>query len=293
MKKKIIIGVCIFLGLILVSGLGFLTAYLLDPRFKLEERYYSGSSYLNLDENTLNNLIKKEESFVVFVYQPMCAASSTLEGVIDEFLETYTVNFYKIQFSDMKETVLGDTVSYYPSVVIYEKGKVVDYLDANSGEDTDIYKNVDKFTEWFKSYVKVNKKEKKDKTTKVYKIDYDYKIDAEIDSLVYDENKVNVYFFWGNGCPHCALEHKFFDRIKKECGDYFVLNDFEVWYDENNRELLKEFAKKMGREVEGIPFTIIGEEVFVGFDPTAEDLMINAILSQYKNSFDAYFTYAE
>ena len=31
----------------------------------------------------------------------------------------------------------------------------------------------------------------------------DTKIDAKLEDIVYDENKVNIYFFWGNGCPHC------------------------------------------------------------------------------------------
>ena len=38
-----------------------------------------------------------------------------------------------------------------------------------------------------------------------------------------EEGKVNIYFFFGDGCPHCAKEERFFNDLKKEYGDYYNL----------------------------------------------------------------------
>ena len=35
------------------------------------------------------------------------------------------------------------------------------------------------------------------------------------DSASAGRNTVKIYFFWGDGCPHCANEKKFLDDMKK------------------------------------------------------------------------------
>ena len=34
-------------------------------------------------------------------------------------------------------------------------------------------------------------------------------MNSKISDIVYDENKINIYIFWGDGCPHCEEEWKF------------------------------------------------------------------------------------
>ena len=125
MKKKIIIIISIILVILISIGLFFLGRKLSDKRFLLNEKYYMSSNYIDLDKEKLDKLIKDKESFAIFVYQPMCAASSALEKVIDEFKSNHIVSFYKISFTDMKETVLYDTITYYPSLVIFKDGEIV------------------------------------------------------------------------------------------------------------------------------------------------------------------------
>ena len=31
-----------------------------------------------------------------------------------------------------------------------------------------------------------------------------------------EEEKINVYFFYGDGCPHCAKEEEFLEEVKKD-----------------------------------------------------------------------------
>lgn len=45
----------------------------------------------------------------------------------------------------------------------------------------------------------------------------------------------------------------------------------------------------MGDEAKGVPYTIIGNKSFTGFNEEDKKDLIDAIESQYKNSYDVYF----
>ena len=46
----------------------------------------------------------------------------------------------------------------------------------------------------------------------------------------------------------------------------------------------------MGDEAKGVPYTIIGEKTFSGYSEEMNDEIIKAIKSQYKDSYDVYFS---
>ena len=60
--------------------------------------------------------------------------------------------------------------------------------------------------------------------------------------LAEEKDPVNVYFFYGNGCPHCAEAEEFFDSIEDELGDKFDIVSYETWYDTDNVDLMNEVA---------------------------------------------------
>ena len=75
----------------------------------------------------------------------------------------------------------------------------------------------------------------------------------------------NLYLFYGDGCPHCAdlksyLEEEYSDD--KEVKVY----KYEVWYNEKNQKLLKKVEEVTGQPARGVPYFIIGEEVFQGYN---------------------------
>ena len=55
----------------------------------------------------------------------------------------------------MKTTKMYDNIKYYPSFAIYKDGKIIDYLEADSDEDLNRYKDVVEFEKWFKSYIQL------------------------------------------------------------------------------------------------------------------------------------------
>ncbi|NPV41753.1 MAG: glutaredoxin family protein [Anaerolineae bacterium] len=75
---------------------------------------------------------------------------------------------------------------------------------------------------------------------------------------------VNVYFFWGDGCPHCAAEKPFLESLVEQYPQV-KLHAYEIYYVEKNRELFKEFGTALDFEPQGVPTTIIGRQYWVGF----------------------------
>lgn len=78
------------------------------------------------------------------------------------------------------------------------------------------------------------------------------------------EKEVNIYFFWGQGCPHCAKEKPFLEKLEQNYPQVKVY-DFEVWYNSENRDLLIEVGKKLNADISGVPFTVIGDQYIIGY----------------------------
>lgn len=82
------------------------------------------------------------------------------------------------------------------------------------------------------------------------------------------KNKVIIYFFWGEGCPHCKEEKAFFSRIKNKYN--LEIKDFEVWYNKENAAFLQKIAKNYELKASGVPVTFIGTHSFIGFSKDKE-----------------------
>lgn len=289
MTKKII---KIIILLILLIALVILVVNLSnkDKKFYLEDKYYEEAKINEIDKNKLESLINDKESFAVFVYQPMCITSSVFNGLLDEFTNKYNLTIYMIPFSSIKDTNLEKYVKYYPSFVIFNKGKVIDYLKADSDDDTKCYENLSDFEDWFFSYVLLKYDNNDTTTTTTTKNTLSYtKDDVKIDNISKDEGKVNIYFFYGRECPHCEEEFTFFDEIEDEYGKYYNLYTFEVWHDEYNSNMLKIFSNAMGSKANAVPYTIIGDSAIRGFGESTKNQIKNAIKESYNKDYDVYF----
>ena len=163
--------------------------------FSLDKEYYQNNSFNELDKNTFDDLINNKKSFAIFIYQPLCTTSYEFNKILTEFANQYQISFYKMSFSDMKETELKEYIKYYPSLVIYYEGEIVDYLDANSDSDSEYYKSVDGFKKWFSNYVSIQKANSNDNLILEEETNNHTKIDAKLEDIVYEETKVNIYFF--------------------------------------------------------------------------------------------------
>lgn len=76
---------------------------------------------------------------------------------------------------------------------------------------------------------------------------------------------VRLYFFYGDGCPHCAKEEEFFPLLKIKYPQ-LEIKDFEVWSNNENAKLMSRVAKELKVGQAGVPLTVIGRRAVVGFD---------------------------
>lgn len=143
MKKSLVISLILA---IFVTGCKTKT-------FTLEDKYYEESGMMQINTTGFDDLIKNKESFAIFIYEPSCVTSSDFNNVLTEFTEKYNINIYKLSFQEMKNTDLSKYITFCPSFAIYKQGKLIDYLDAEDNNDTEKFKSLDSFSNWFFSYV--------------------------------------------------------------------------------------------------------------------------------------------
>jgi thiol-disulfide isomerase/thioredoxin len=104
--------------------------------------------------------------------------------------------------------------------------------------------------------------------------------------VVKAKNDVNIYYFWGVGCPHCEKQKETLNEFIEKY-DNVKVHDFEIWYNSENRKLLNEVGKVLKKDAQGIPFTVIGTETFAGFNPSiTPKLMENAIIYYSDNDYN-------
>ena len=101
------------------------------------------------------NLVASKKSFVIYVSLPICNgdAAKFKEYVLD-FQRKNNVSFYYLTSDYIKDTSLYQTVKYFPSVIIYKDGKIINYLKYDSDSDLEYYKSYSGFERWLRANVK-------------------------------------------------------------------------------------------------------------------------------------------
>lgn len=94
-----------------------------------------------------------------------------------------------------------------------------------------------------------------------------------------EEEKVKLYLFYGDGCPHCADEKEFLDSIDDKYPNLEIVK-YEVWYNDENASLLSQVEEKLHVTRRGVPTTVIGKDVMVGFN-TANGSRIERAINFY------------
>lgn len=95
------------------------------------------------------------------------------------------------------------------------------------------------------------------------------------------DNQVTVYLFRGLGCGFCRNFLTFINSISKEYGDKFKLVSFETWNNSDNSELLGAISNFIGEPAEGVPYIIIGDQVFPGYTNSYDEGIKQAIDTLY------------
>ena len=96
------------------------------------------------------------------------------------------------------------------------------------------------------------------------------------------KDKARVYLFRGKGCTYCRALLTYLNSINEEYGNYYELVSYEVWNDQDNSELMKSISNFLGKPAEGVPYLIIGKEVFPGYYDGYNDSIKEAIKNLYE-----------
>ena len=99
-----------------------------------------------------------------------------------------------------------------------------------------------------------------------------------------DDNRVPVYLFRGEECPHCQQAEAWFKSIEGEHGSKFKVVDYETWHNEDNAKLMEKVASARGETAEGVPYIIIGEKSWNGFAESYEEEILAQIDAVYNQA---------
>ncbi len=109
-------------------------------------------------------------------------------------------------------------------------------------------------------------------------LDDDYKdIVAPIANKSVDDQKITVYLFHGQECPHCAEEKEFLESLENNYKDKVNFVFYEVWHDEQNAQIMTEVKNTLNVNQNSVPFTVIGNKYFIGYSQTISDSIKNTI----------------
>ncbi|MCC7552532.1 hypothetical protein KO317_02595 [Candidatus Micrarchaeota archaeon] len=77
--------------------------------------------------------------------------------------------------------------------------------------------------------------------------------------------QVDLYLFWSHGCPHCEHEKDFLETLEIKYSNLNI-HEFEVSRNKTNFDLMIKMADKLNTTVTGVPFTIVGDNYFKGWN---------------------------
>lgn len=106
--------------------------------------------------------------------------------------------------------------------------------------------------------------------------------DMTENNISYSKEKINIYLFYGEGCPHCEELKNYLNSLDNKEKSYFNIYTFEVWNNSTNQQFMKESAKSLNKEVSGVPFLIIGNKTFEGYSESMNIKIKKAIKTEYK-----------
>ena len=91
-------------------------------------------------------------------------------------------------------------------------------------------------------------------------------------------HKIIIYFFWGEGCPHCEEERQFLEGLKRELSS-LEIRDYEVWHNRENAGFMAQMLRANGIQSSGVPLTLVHDQLFSGFTARSKTAIEKAIKS--------------
>lgn len=81
------------------------------------------------------------------------------------------------------------------------------------------------------------------------------------------KEKVNIYLFYGKECPHCEQLREKLEYIKDSYPIKVYM--YEIWHNDNNRDLAIKAAEKLNTTLDGVPFFIVNNTAMSGYSSSS------------------------
>lgn len=91
-----------------------------------------------------------------------------------------------------------------------------------------------------------------------------------------EKKQVNLYLFHSNTCSHCKAETEFLNEIQKEY-ENLKINLYEINDVKENKELMINIKEKLNIDSPMVPFTVIGDYYYIGYNDGVKDGIKNLI----------------
>ena len=123
----------------------------------------------------------------------------------------------------------------------------------------------------------------------------DEEIELKYTDYKESDDQVTIYLFRGKGCGYCRSFLNFLNDNAEEYGKYFKVVSFESWYDEDNSNLLDNISSYLGQPAQGVPFIIIGDQVYPGYASSYDDSIKSNLTALYEaqEDYDVFEDYNE
>lgn len=128
------------------------------------------------------------------------------------------------------------------------------------------------------SLKKISEEEKE--ANKINEVEIVKNVEADI---TFDEEKINVYLFFGEGCSHCKALKYYLNNLDAKYKNMFKLYTFEVWGNMNNQILMNKFGDELEVEIDGVPFLVIGDVSFSGYSTSLNEDILDEIINNYES----------
>ncbi len=93
--------------------------------------------------------------------------------------------------------------------------------------------------------------------------------------------KIKVYFFYGDGCPHCGAAEKLLLPLIEKMDDVELIQ-LEVWNNKPNQDLLSKVIDTF-KTKSGIPYFVIGDYTTLGYNNVSDNDPIIAAIEYYRS----------
>ena len=128
-----------------------------NSKFYLNDEYYNAGKLVDIDSKELTNILKSNDSFILFTFNPYCNFKVSCENVVENFSKNNNITIFKIPFEEFKSTKLYNTIKYAPSIILINKGKIETYLDPNKDEDSIKYQEEKALKYYIEMYIDTKK----------------------------------------------------------------------------------------------------------------------------------------